>query len=303
MTWPGITNHSDYNKALKYGPYPGHPGGLAHLVPRIKSHGHKLMASLLAFSGKQRISAADGLKHSYFSNSCKFPLEVFKSLDPAVSVFDVVGVRLAIDPGRTAIPSVHYGNFHRGNSQSSRPKSMYYSSGQNKVYIGPNTNTNKFSNNSLFSSNVSHHPNGISKCPIPNECVQRMQLPSIPMHGPNPIYQSNRIGNHQPNQFHRHSMTSNNNLPKNGSDPSYWLQSIIATNNKTDVHDKNNNNNSNINHASFLIGPRKLNPISSQSNMDLFQRVQHSLGHSAWSNLPESQRQQQRSGMFGNIIY
>nr|CAH8854970.1 unnamed protein product [Trichobilharzia regenti] len=100
--WPGVTTHPDYSKALKYGPYPGEPGGLHHLTLRLSRRAHRLMEELLIFPGNQRISAANALKHEYFFESSRFPFPTFSNLPPASSIFDVPGVRLACDPGRSA---------------------------------------------------------------------------------------------------------------------------------------------------------------------------------------------------------
>ncbi|XP_018652260.1 hypothetical protein Smp_102650 [Schistosoma mansoni] len=101
-SWPGVTSHPDYSKSLKYGPYPGEPGGLSHLTPRLSRRAHRLMAELLVFPGIQRISAMKALKHEYFTDSSRFPFHTFNSLSADSSVFDVPGVRLACDPGRSA---------------------------------------------------------------------------------------------------------------------------------------------------------------------------------------------------------
>ncbi|CAH8588166.1 unnamed protein product [Schistosoma rodhaini] len=101
-SWPGVTSHPDYSKSLKYGPYPGEPGGLPHLTPRLSRRAHRLMAELLVFPGIRRISAMKALKHEYFTDSSRFPFHTFNSLSADSSVFDVPGVRLACDPGRSA---------------------------------------------------------------------------------------------------------------------------------------------------------------------------------------------------------
>ncbi|KAG5450837.1 Cyclin-dependent kinase 16 [Clonorchis sinensis] len=102
-TWPGVTDHPDYSKALKYGPYPGEPGGLLHSAPRLSRRAHTLLASLLVFPGTRRISAADALKHPYFTESAHLPVGALADLPHSSSIFEVQGVRLACDPGRSAV--------------------------------------------------------------------------------------------------------------------------------------------------------------------------------------------------------
>ncbi|CAH8653830.1 unnamed protein product [Dicrocoelium dendriticum] len=101
-TWPGITDHPDYSKALKYGPYPGEPNGLLHAAPRLSRRAHTLLSSLLVFQGSRRISAADALKHSYFSDSMRLTVQALSELPPAASIFEIPSVRLVPDPGRSA---------------------------------------------------------------------------------------------------------------------------------------------------------------------------------------------------------
>lgn len=101
-TWPGITDHPDYSKALKYGPYPGEPNGLLHSAPRLSRRAHTLLSSLLVFQGSRRISAADALKHSYFSDSLRLPVKALSELPPSASIFEIPTVRLVPDPGRSA---------------------------------------------------------------------------------------------------------------------------------------------------------------------------------------------------------
>ncbi|CAH8523463.1 unnamed protein product [Dicrocoelium dendriticum] len=105
-TWPGITDHPDYSKALKYGPYPGEPNGLLHSAPRLSRRAHTLLSSLLVFQGSRRISAADALKHSYFSDSMRLPVQALSELPPAASIFEIPSVRLVPDPGRSAGSSI-----------------------------------------------------------------------------------------------------------------------------------------------------------------------------------------------------
>ncbi|THD25138.1 Cyclin-dependent kinase 16 protein [Fasciola hepatica] len=105
-TWPGVTDHPQYSKALKYGPYPGESGGLLHSAPRLSRRAHTLLASLLVFPGTRRISAADALKHVYFVESSRLPVQALSELPHSSSVFEVPGVRLACDPGRNAGPLI-----------------------------------------------------------------------------------------------------------------------------------------------------------------------------------------------------
>ncbi|KAF8570889.1 hypothetical protein P879_01940, partial [Paragonimus westermani] len=117
-TWPGVTDHPEYSKALKYGPYPGEPGGLLHSAPRLSRRAHALLSSLLVFPGALRISATDALKHPYFWESSRLPAQALADLPNASSVFEVPGVRLACDPGRSA-PPMNSTRSNGGNSVTS----------------------------------------------------------------------------------------------------------------------------------------------------------------------------------------
>ncbi|CAH8429631.1 unnamed protein product [Dicrocoelium dendriticum] len=105
-TWPGIPDHPDYSKALKYGPYPGELNRLLHPAPCLSRRAHTLLSSLLVFQGSRRISAADALKHRYFSNSMRLPVQALSELPPAASVFEIPSVRLVPDPGGSAGSSI-----------------------------------------------------------------------------------------------------------------------------------------------------------------------------------------------------
>lgn len=107
-SWPGVTTHPQFSKALTYGPYP--PVGRFPLSPQFSPPGQALLSSLLVYPGSRRISAADALKHDYFSLPLTgtatissagggLPLEAMAKLPDSASVFEAPGVRLYRDPG------------------------------------------------------------------------------------------------------------------------------------------------------------------------------------------------------------
>ncbi|CAH8517428.1 unnamed protein product [Schistosoma turkestanicum] len=193
--WPGVTSHPDYSKSLKYGPYPGEPGGLPHLTPRLSRRAHRLMTELLVFPGIQRISAMNALKHEYFVDSSRFPFHTFNSLSAASSVFDVPGVRLACDPGRSA----------------SLP-------------------TNRMSTSSYFSTNNGYNNNNIVKCTNSqvklNQYQSQYEMNNLMKHRSNHDYYGNPISNLSNcnnvkvmvSQFQNH--TNNNNINNNNNNGS-----------------------------------------------------------------------------------
>lgn len=166
--WPGITIHPHYSKALKYGPYLGVPGGIPNMVPHLPSRGHSLLSSLLVFPGTSRISAADALKHAYFTESSKFPYDILANLPPASSVFEVGAVRLAQDPGkgiilpnngcvRTTNAPNHFslnGNV-KHDFANSQQKLMVFSQDQNVVL-----NNRSVSEHRVSSKNIGAYYNG-----------------------------------------------------------------------------------------------------------------------------------------------
>ncbi|KAL7063683.1 hypothetical protein AAHC03_01956 [Spirometra sp. Aus1] len=103
-TWPGVTDHPQFSKSLKYGPYSVDPDGLLPFSPHFAKPAQSLLSSLLVYPGPRRISAADSLKHAYFQQS-SLPLDALAKLPDAASVFDLPGVRLARDPG---LPNYHH---------------------------------------------------------------------------------------------------------------------------------------------------------------------------------------------------
>ncbi|VUZ45548.1 unnamed protein product [Hymenolepis diminuta] len=130
-SWPGVTTHPQFSKALTYGPYP--PVGRFPLSPQFSPSGQDLLSNLLVYPGSRRISATEALKHDYFSRPLTstattttsglgsgLPLEALARLPDCASVFEVPGVRLYRDPGITPqLPSgsrnaTHHG--HRSNN-------------------------------------------------------------------------------------------------------------------------------------------------------------------------------------------
>uniref|UniRef100_A0A0R3W6M0 Protein kinase domain-containing protein n=1 Tax=Taenia asiatica TaxID=60517 RepID=A0A0R3W6M0_TAEAS len=136
-SWPGVTTHPHFSKALTYGPYP--PVGRFPLSPQFSSSGQALLSKLLVYPGPRRISAAEALKHAYFSRpltatassgggvSGGLPLEALANLPDCASIFDVPGVRLHRDPGiASQIPSSnHHSHYlHRTNGSVGYRNSM-----------------------------------------------------------------------------------------------------------------------------------------------------------------------------------
>ncbi|TNN07951.1 Cyclin-dependent kinase 16 isoform 1 [Schistosoma japonicum] len=217
ISWPGVTSHPDYSKSLKYGPYPGEPGGLPHLTPRLSRRAHRLMAELLVFPGIQRISATKALKHEYFADSSRFPFHTFNSLPAASSVFDVPGVRLACDPGRAA-------SLNSNSLPTNRMSASSYFASTN----GYNNNTSKCTNNSQVK---------------PNYHQSQFEVNNFMMIHRNNNNSTTTANNNSNYHNHQMSLTNCNNNGKMAS----HLQNHNNSTNSTN-YNHNGNNNSNNNH-------------------------------------------------------
>ncbi|EUB65018.1 Cell division protein kinase [Echinococcus granulosus] len=136
-SWPGVTTHPHFSKALTYGPYP--PVGRFPLSPQFSPSGQALLSKLLVYPGPRRISAAEALKHAYFSRPLTattssvgdvirgLPLETLANLPDCASIFEVPGIRLHRDPGiAPQVPSSnHHSHYHhRTNGSASYRNSM-----------------------------------------------------------------------------------------------------------------------------------------------------------------------------------
>ncbi|KAK4470817.1 hypothetical protein MN116_006335 [Schistosoma mekongi] len=239
ISWPGVTSHPDYSKSLKYGPYPGEPGGLPHLTPRLSRRAHRLMAELLVFPGIQRISAMKALKHEYFTDSSRFPFHTFSSLPAASSVFDVPGVRLACDPGRSA-------SLNSNSLPTNRMSASSYFASTN----GYNNNTSICTNNSQVKPN--YHQSQFE--------VNNFMM--IHRNNNNNNTTTNTTNNNNGNYLnHQMSLSNCNNNGKMASHFQNYNNSVGTnynhnSNNNTYFNNNNNNNNnsSNNNNNKSTIG-------------------------------------------------
>lgn len=94
-TMPGISSCEEF-ATLKLSRFPPHdPSIFFVLAPRLDVDGVNLLASYLKYNPKLRASAAESLRHKFFS--C-FPPKVYE-LDNNQSIFDVPNVALSKDPG------------------------------------------------------------------------------------------------------------------------------------------------------------------------------------------------------------
>jgi len=105
--WPGISMSEELQN-YNFPPYPAEP--LVKRAPRLDSEGIDLVSRFLLFEARRRVSAKDGMHHSYFA-----------SLGPGVnnlldvqSIFTVSGIHLSKDPGyRSSAFSHNSGKFRR----------------------------------------------------------------------------------------------------------------------------------------------------------------------------------------------
>ncbi|VDD76589.1 unnamed protein product [Mesocestoides corti] len=155
-SWPGVTTHPHFSKALSYGPYPA--VGRFPLSPQFSQSGQALLTSLLVYPGPRRISSQEALKHAYFarpissssSSAAGLPLEALAKLPDSASVFDVPGVRLHRDPGITPQTSLSNHHPHRSNGSTSYRNSMPV------VYNDFNVRRIHAQGNQILSSNQNH---------------------------------------------------------------------------------------------------------------------------------------------------
>jgi len=108
--WPGISSSEELQN-YNFPPYPAEP--LVKRAPRLDSEGIDLVSKFLLYEARKRVSAKDGMHHSYFA-----------SLGPGVnnlldvqSIFSVAGTHLSKDPGYRSSAFSH-------NSGKSRRQSM-----------------------------------------------------------------------------------------------------------------------------------------------------------------------------------
>ncbi|XP_069489253.1 cyclin-dependent kinase 18 [Ambystoma mexicanum] len=95
--WAGITSNPEF-KAYNFPRYRSQP--LINHAPRLDSEGIDLLACLLLFEVKSRISAEGGLRHPYFKSLGERVLR----LPDTVSIFTLREIQLQRDPGfRTSV--------------------------------------------------------------------------------------------------------------------------------------------------------------------------------------------------------
>ncbi|XP_035512234.1 cyclin-dependent kinase 17-like isoform X2 [Morone saxatilis] len=92
-TWSGITTSEEF-KTYNFPRYQAEP--LVNHAPRIDSDGHELLAMLLQFEAKKRVSAEEALRQSYFRSLG----EQVQTLADTASIFSVKGIQLQKDPGK-----------------------------------------------------------------------------------------------------------------------------------------------------------------------------------------------------------
>ncbi|NWZ85968.1 CDK18 kinase, partial [Poecile atricapillus] len=101
-TWPGITSNEEF-KAYNFSQYRAQP--LINHAPRLDSEGIDLLANLLLFSAKGRISAEAALQHPYFSSLG----ERVHLLPDNASIFSLKEIQLQRDPGHRGSAFQHSG--------------------------------------------------------------------------------------------------------------------------------------------------------------------------------------------------
>ncbi|CAG0909279.1 unnamed protein product [Cyprideis torosa] len=91
-TWPGISSNEEF-LSYKFPDYTPEP--LVNKAPRLDTDGLELLNRFLLYDARRRISAHDGMRHSYFSS---LGPNVHKLPDTA-SIFTLPNIQLYKDPG------------------------------------------------------------------------------------------------------------------------------------------------------------------------------------------------------------
>jgi serine/threonine protein kinase len=91
-TWPGITSNPEFISG-RYKWYK--PVSFDRYAPRLDRDGLDLAAKLIKYQGKDRMMAAQAIKHPYFT--CLGPK--VHAIPDTVSIFTIEGIRLLPDPG------------------------------------------------------------------------------------------------------------------------------------------------------------------------------------------------------------
>ncbi|XP_026865608.1 cyclin-dependent kinase 17 isoform X4 [Electrophorus electricus] len=92
-SWPGVSTSEEF-KTYNFPQYHAEP--LVNHAPRIDSDGHDLIAKLLQFEAKQRVTAEEALHHPYF----RCLGEQVHRLPDTASIFSVKDILLQKDPGK-----------------------------------------------------------------------------------------------------------------------------------------------------------------------------------------------------------
>ncbi|NXP67773.1 CDK18 kinase, partial [Chloropsis cyanopogon] len=101
-TWPGITSNEEF-KAYNFPQYRAQP--LINHAPRLDSEGIDLLANLLLYRAKGRISAEAALQHPYFKSLG----ERVHLLPDNASIFSLKEIQLQKDPGHRGSAFQHSG--------------------------------------------------------------------------------------------------------------------------------------------------------------------------------------------------
>ncbi|NWI00636.1 CDK18 kinase, partial [Tichodroma muraria] len=101
-TWPGITSNEEF-KAYNFTQYRAQP--LINHAPRLDTEGIDLLASLLLYRAKGRISAEAALQHPYFKSLG----ERVHLLPDNASIFSLKEIQLQKDPGHRGSAFQHSG--------------------------------------------------------------------------------------------------------------------------------------------------------------------------------------------------
>ncbi|XP_072328092.1 cyclin-dependent kinase 16-like isoform X3 [Scyliorhinus torazame] len=91
-TWPGILSRDEF-KAYHFPKYKAEP--LINNAPRLDTDGIDLLAKLLQFEGKRRVTAQEAVRHHYFKN---FGEKILQLADTS-SIFTLKDIELQKDPG------------------------------------------------------------------------------------------------------------------------------------------------------------------------------------------------------------
>lgn len=116
-TWRGVSTLPEYD-VKKFKQYPGEQ--MRSLTPRLEQDGIDLLTSLLAYDPSKRITAADAIRHPFFTDLGN---NIYK-LPDTTSIFTLPNITLAKNPG--CRPYHHHHHHHNAAQKGRRQSTLLF---------------------------------------------------------------------------------------------------------------------------------------------------------------------------------